>query len=218
MIKSPDSGGQGPKGDTVASARVDVGAVAQAFHDGVKNQDAAVIGSLYHENARLLAPNMPACEGRLAIQAAMQALFDAGARSLVLEALEVRDEGVVTIEYGRFTLVIEPPGAPSITDTGKYIVVHETRGGRRDEGLVRYLQLRSSRTAVVIHRAVGFCWVPRARARCRAELRCSWAQDTRKDPYRRQRYKRAGSNGLVPVPHRRPRRGSPLPSEGKEGT
>jgi ketosteroid isomerase-like protein len=69
---------------------------------------------------------MPACEGRLAIQAAMQALFDAGARSLVLEALEVRDEGVVTIEYGRFTLVIEPPGAPSITDTGKYIVVHET--------------------------------------------------------------------------------------------
>ena len=111
----------------MASARVDVGAVAQAFHDGVKNQDAAAIGSLYHEDARLLAPNMPACEGRPAIEAAMQALFDTGARSLVLEAIEVRDEGVVTIEYGRFTLVIEPPGAPSITDTGKYIVVHETR-------------------------------------------------------------------------------------------
>ena len=36
MIKSPDSGGQDPRGDTVASTRVDVGAVAQAFHDGVK--------------------------------------------------------------------------------------------------------------------------------------------------------------------------------------
>jgi ketosteroid isomerase-like protein len=70
---------------------------------------------------------MPAFEGRGAIEAAMQALFDAGARSLVLEPIEVRDEGAVTIEYGRFTLVFEPPGAPSMTDTGKYIVVHETR-------------------------------------------------------------------------------------------
>jgi ketosteroid isomerase-like protein len=104
-----------------------VGAIAQAFHDGVKNQDTSAIASLYHENARLLAPNMPACEGLPAIQTAMQALFDMGARSLVLDAIEVRDEGVVTIEYGRFTLVFEPPGASSITDTGKYIVVHETR-------------------------------------------------------------------------------------------
>jgi ketosteroid isomerase-like protein len=111
----------------MASTRVDVEAIAQAFHDGVKNQDPTAVGSLYHEDARMLAPNMPACEGRPAIESAMQALFDMGARSLILEAIDVRDEGVVTIEYGRFTLVFEPPGASSVTDIGKYIVVHETR-------------------------------------------------------------------------------------------
>ncbi len=106
---------------------VDVEAVAEAFRDGVKNQDAVAVASLYHENAKLLGPNMPACEGRPAIQAVMQMLFDAGARSLELEAIEVRDEGAVTVEYGRFTLGMEPPGSALVTDTGKYIVVHETR-------------------------------------------------------------------------------------------
>ena len=33
----------------------------------------------------------------------------------------------MTIEYGRYTLGIEPEGAAAITDVGKYIVVHETR-------------------------------------------------------------------------------------------
>jgi ketosteroid isomerase-like protein len=111
----------------MASTRVDVEAVAQAFHDGAKNQDAAAVASLYHENAKLLPPNMPACEGRPAIQALMQMLFDAGMRSVELDAIDVRDEGAVTIEYGRFTLGFEPAGSPSVTDTGKYIVVYEAR-------------------------------------------------------------------------------------------
>jgi ketosteroid isomerase-like protein len=111
----------------MTTTRVDVEAIAQAFHDGVKNQDAAALSNLYHEDAKFLPPNMPACDGRWAIQAAMQALMDAGARSLDLETIEIRDEGMVSVEYGRFTLGMEPPGAPSMTDTGKYIVVHETR-------------------------------------------------------------------------------------------
>jgi ketosteroid isomerase-like protein len=111
----------------MAATRVDVEAVAAAFRDAVKNQDAAAAASLYHEDAKLMAPNMPVCEGRAAIQAAMQMLFDAGARSVEIETIEVRDEGAFTVEYGRFTLSIERPGSPLVTDTDKYIVVHETR-------------------------------------------------------------------------------------------
>jgi uncharacterized protein (TIGR02246 family) len=107
---------------------VDLEAVAQAFHDGVKNQDAAALASLYHEDAKFLPPGMPACNGRPAIQAAMQGLISAGARSLDLETIEARDEGALTVEYGRFTLGLEPPGAPAMTDSGKYIVVYEARG------------------------------------------------------------------------------------------
>jgi ketosteroid isomerase-like protein len=106
-------------------AEVDV--VAQAFHDRVANQDAAGLASLYAEEARFLPPNMEPCEGPAAIQAAMQGLLDMGARSLDIEPLDVREAGDLTIEYGRYTLGIEPEGAGAVTDLGKYVVVHEAQ-------------------------------------------------------------------------------------------
>jgi uncharacterized protein (TIGR02246 family) len=105
----------------------EVNAVAQAFHDGVANQDAAALASLYAEDGRFLPPNMEPCEGRPAIQAAMRQLLDMGARSLDIEPLDVRQAGEMTIEYGRYALGIEPEGADAVTDVGKYVVVHETQ-------------------------------------------------------------------------------------------
>ena len=106
----------------------EVTTVAQAFHDGVASQDAAALAALYHDDARFLAPDMEPAEGRPAIQAAMQALLDMGARSLDIEPVDVREAGEMTVEYGLFTLGIEAEGA-SVTQKGKYIVVHETRDG-----------------------------------------------------------------------------------------
>ncbi len=105
----------------------EVNAVAQAFHDGVANQDAAALARLYHEDARFLPPNMEPCEGPDAIKAAMQGLLDVGARSLDVEPIDVREAGDLTIEYGRYTLGIQPGGAQAVTDVGKYIVVHEAQ-------------------------------------------------------------------------------------------
>ena len=105
----------------------EVGAVAQAFHDGVANRDAAALASLYDENGRFLPPNMEPAEGPVAIRAAMQQLFDMGATSLDIEPIDVREAGELTIEYGRYTLGIEVPGAGTMTDVGKYVVVHEAQ-------------------------------------------------------------------------------------------
>jgi len=105
----------------------EVNAVAQAFHDGVANQDAAALASLYDEDGRFLPPNMEPCDGPAAIQAAMQGLLDMGARSLDVEPIDVREAGDMTIEYGRYTLGIEPEGAEAVTDIGKYIVVHQVQ-------------------------------------------------------------------------------------------
>ena len=105
----------------------EVNAVAQAFHDGVANQDAAGLASLYAQDGRFLPPNMEPCEGRSAIQAAMQQLLDMGARSLDVEPLNVREAGDMTIEYGRYTLGIEPDGGAAVSDVGKYVVVHEAQ-------------------------------------------------------------------------------------------
>jgi uncharacterized protein (TIGR02246 family) len=106
----------------------EVNAVAKAFHDGVANRDAAALASLYHDDARFLPPNTEPAEDREAIRAAMQQLLDMGARSLDIEPVDVRDAGNLTIEYGRYVLGIEPEGGEAMTDVGKYVVVHETRG------------------------------------------------------------------------------------------
>jgi uncharacterized protein (TIGR02246 family) len=105
----------------------EVNAVAQAFHDGVANQDAAALASLYHEDGRFLPPNMEPCEGPTAIRAAMQGLLDMGASSLDVEPIDIREAGDMTIEYGRYTLGIEPEGAEASTDVGKYVVVHQVQ-------------------------------------------------------------------------------------------
>lgn len=107
----------------------EVDAVAQAFHDGVANRDAAALANLYAEDGKFLPPGMDPCEGRTEIQAAMQQLLDMGARSLDIEPLEVREAGELTIEYGRYTLGIEPEGAEPIAQIGKYVVVHEPQAG-----------------------------------------------------------------------------------------
>jgi ketosteroid isomerase-like protein len=70
---------------------------------------------------------MEPCEGRSEIQAAMEQLFEMGASSLDIEPLDVREAGNMTIEYGRYTLGIEPQGAEAITQVGKYVVVHEAQ-------------------------------------------------------------------------------------------
>jgi ketosteroid isomerase-like protein len=103
----------------------EVTAVAQAFHDGVANRDAAALASLYADNAKFMPPGMEPCEGRAQTQSAMQLLLDMGARSLDLEPLEVREADNLTIEYGRYTLGIKPAGSAAVTDVGKYLVVHE---------------------------------------------------------------------------------------------
>jgi uncharacterized protein (TIGR02246 family) len=106
----------------------EVNAVAQAFHDGVANRDAGALASLYADQGRFLPPGMEPSEGPSEIRAAMQQLLDMGASSLDIEPLDVREEGDVTIEYGRYTLGIEPQGADPMTQIGKYVVVHEAQG------------------------------------------------------------------------------------------
>jgi uncharacterized protein (TIGR02246 family) len=106
----------------------EVNEVAQAFHDGVANQDAGALAGLYHEDGTFMPPNMPPCRGTDEIRSAMQLLLDAGASSLDVDPLDVREAGDITVEYGRYTLGIETADGP-VTDKGKYIVVHENRGG-----------------------------------------------------------------------------------------
>ena len=113
----------------------DVNTVAQAFSDAFADQDAAAFASLYHDDAMFMPPNMGPSHGRQEIEAAIQQLFDMGARSVEIEPIETHEAGEMTIEYGRYTLGLEPEGADPVKDVGKYLVVHETK----PDGLTRIL-------------------------------------------------------------------------------
>jgi uncharacterized protein (TIGR02246 family) len=105
----------------------EVNAIAQAFHDGVASQDAAAIAALYADDAKFLPPNFEPCEGRTAVQAWMEQMFQVGVSSLDIEPTETREAGDLTVEYGTYALGIEPDGAERMVDHGKYIVVHEAQ-------------------------------------------------------------------------------------------
>ncbi len=89
--------------------RAQVDKIGSAFQDGVDNQDAAALATLYTEDARYLAPNMPPYEGRAAIREALQQQME-GAHNLLVEPIDVREAGDLTIEYGRYTWDIEASG------------------------------------------------------------------------------------------------------------
>jgi ketosteroid isomerase-like protein len=78
----------------------EVNAVAHALHDGVAARDAAGQARLYSDDARFMPPNLPVFEGPDAIEMAMQGLLDAGARSLDIEPLDVREAGDTNLPAG----------------------------------------------------------------------------------------------------------------------
>jgi uncharacterized protein (TIGR02246 family) len=113
----------------------EVNAIAQAFSEGVANQDAAKLADLYEEDGKLLPPNFEPCEGKPAIQEWMEGMFQQGASELEIEPLDVQEAGELTIEYGRYTLTMRPPDGEAATDVGKYIVVHRSQ----DDGTTRIM-------------------------------------------------------------------------------
>jgi uncharacterized protein (TIGR02246 family) len=110
-------------------SQADIEAVERKFMDGVAAGDAAAVAALYTENARLMPPNSELAEGKAAIQAVFQAFVDMGAKSLKLEVGELHEFGDTAVELGTYQLELEPPGAGTITDLGKFIVMWRREGG-----------------------------------------------------------------------------------------
>jgi uncharacterized protein (TIGR02246 family) len=105
----------------------EVNAIAEAFSQGVANRDAEMLADLYEEDGKLLPPNFEPCEGKAAIKEWMQGMFEAGASSLEIEPLDVREADDLTVEYGRYTLGMQPSEGEAATEVGKYVVVHKTQ-------------------------------------------------------------------------------------------
>ncbi len=110
-------------------ARAEIEAVNEEFIAALNGGDAAGIAALYTEDAILLPPNSEMLEGREAVQAFWQGGMDMGIKEGKLETEVVEAQGNAAYEVGKYTLIIEPPGGPTITDKGKYLVVWKRQEG-----------------------------------------------------------------------------------------
>jgi uncharacterized protein (TIGR02246 family) len=108
------------------SEREAMHASREQWAECVANGDAAGAAALYKDDSAMLPPNAEPVEGRQAIQAAIQAMIDAGFQSTAMEAVETKEGGDLVVEYGRYKAELRG----GRTDVGKYIVVQE----RQDDG------------------------------------------------------------------------------------
>lgn len=82
--------------------------------------DAATIAAQYTEDAVFLGPGAPAGMGRAAIESGVAQMPPVLEPRLSIAEVEVL--GTTAIERGTYHMKLAPPGAPAITDEGKYLI------------------------------------------------------------------------------------------------
>jgi ketosteroid isomerase-like protein len=90
------------------------------FLNAVRVSNGEAIGALYHEDAKLYAPNSDVIEGRQPIVTFWMNTIRSGVKDMELETTDTESEGDLGYESGKYTIY----GAERmILDRGKYIVV-----------------------------------------------------------------------------------------------
>lgn len=96
------------------------------FMEGIRTADAAVMPTLYTEDAQILPPNGELVNGPEAIAAFWQSFFELGIKDARPVTLEVIPMGVLAVEVGTYSLHGEDG---SLLDRGKIMVVWKQEGG-----------------------------------------------------------------------------------------
>lgn len=96
------------------------GALAAALGRG----DAAGAAELYADDSRLLTPAAELIAGRRDIEAYWRTGLRIGLSRIELDSAEVRVDGPLAVEIGRYVLAVGAEAA----DRGKYLVLHRRQG------------------------------------------------------------------------------------------
>jgi uncharacterized protein (TIGR02246 family) len=113
-----------------AAARTAIEAKNTEFMTHFNQGHGEQVAALYAEDGVVMAPNVPAVEGRTAIQA-MVANFAAVKAQLTLMTKSVVANGPIAVERGTFRMTFASPGAAApVADTGKYLVHWRNVGGQ----------------------------------------------------------------------------------------
>lgn len=110
--------------EPAASPADEISAGRAAFVAALSRSDAAAAAALYTTDARLLAPSAELIRGRQSIEAFWRAGLESGVAAITLEALELRLQGDLAFEIGRYELRVQSADTGAGFDRGKYLLVH----------------------------------------------------------------------------------------------
>ena len=98
--------------------------VNKGFVEAFNKGDIATAMKVYTQNATILPPNADIIKGIEGITAYWQAAMNMGVKEAKLETVEVTPMGENTAcEIGKYVLKIQPEGAETFTDKGKYMMI-----------------------------------------------------------------------------------------------
>lgn len=96
------------------------------FMKAFERGDAALIASLYTQDAQLLPTHSDFISSRENIKEFWQNVFNAGITTVKINTIEVEDLHDTAIETGKYTL----GNTSGAIDSGKYIVIWKKQGGQ----------------------------------------------------------------------------------------
>jgi uncharacterized protein (TIGR02246 family) len=114
----------------VADVRKAIEAAAEHFATAFNAKDAAALASHYSADATILPPNGPRVSGRANFESFFKEMFPIGS-DLKLTVNHVDASGDLAYEVGTYTMAIQMPGAPPMTDAGKYVAVWKRQADGR---------------------------------------------------------------------------------------
>ena len=108
----------------MGNIREKIDAANKAFVESFNRGDLYDAMNVYTEDATILPPNAEIMKGRDNITAFWQGAMNMGVKRADVETLELLEMGEDRVcEIGKYELEIQPEGAGSITDKGKYLMI-----------------------------------------------------------------------------------------------
>jgi ketosteroid isomerase-like protein len=111
----------------------DIGEAHAAFAEALASGDPAAASAHYAHDAKLLPPAADLIEGRASIEAFWRAGIDVGVSQAAYELVEFHRQNGLAYEIGRYSFRVDPAGAGTVVDRGRYLLVYE----RQDDGTWR---------------------------------------------------------------------------------
>jgi len=122
----------GMVGKPSVSVDPEVAKVADAFAAAMNAGDAAAAAAVFAEDGVEMPPDHPAVRGRAAIEQYYRGMFGGPVKLSAFRLTHRESTVAADVAYvtGDSTITVTPPGAPSMEQTGKYVVVLRRSGGR----------------------------------------------------------------------------------------